>query len=117
MGLSVSRRVGTAPRRNRIKRMLRESFRLLQHELPGGYDWIVVVRAHEPLKLTEYQDLLRRLTVKLQSIWSKRRENRPIESRKYALAADSTRGSLPRHARPDPRRAVQVSADVQPVCD
>ena len=58
IGLSVPRHVGTAPRRNRIKRLLRESFRLTQNELPKGYDWIIVVRRHEPLKLAEYQDIL-----------------------------------------------------------
>ncbi len=65
LGLSVSRRVGTAPRRNRIKRMLRESYRLQQDDLPRGYDWIVVVRAHEPLPLAEYEKLLSALVFKL----------------------------------------------------
>jgi ribonuclease P protein component len=77
LGLSVSRRVGTAPRRNRIKRMLRESFRLLQHDLPAGYDWVVVVRAHEPLELAEYQNLLRQLTSKLHAACTRRAAKPP----------------------------------------
>ena len=66
MGLSVSRRVGTAPQRNRIKRLLRESFRHLDPANRAGYDFIVVVRPHAALALVEYQiildDLMKRLT-------------------------------------------------------
>jgi ribonuclease P protein component len=74
LGLAVPRHVGTAARRNRIKRLLRESFRLMQHDLPPGqgYDWIIVVRPHEPLQLAEYQKLLSALTVRLHNDWEKR---------------------------------------------
>jgi ribonuclease P protein component len=72
LGLSVSRRVGTAPRRNRIKRLLRESFRLLQHDFPRPYDLVIVVRPHEPLLLAEYQRLLTALMVKLHQAWQQR---------------------------------------------
>ena len=73
LGMSVSRKVGTAVRRNRIRRLVRESFRLLQHDLPQGYDWVVVVRAHEPLILAEYQKLLSATLVRLHHTWSKRK--------------------------------------------
>ena len=72
LGLSVSRRVGNAVRRSRVKRMLREAFRFLQHDFPRGYDLVVVVRPHEPLILAEYQKLLSALLVKLHANWSKR---------------------------------------------
>ena len=69
LGMSVNRKVGTAVRRNRIRRLIRESFRLLQHDLPQGYDLVVVVRPHEPLILAEYQKLLSALVVKLHRTW------------------------------------------------
>jgi ribonuclease P protein component len=72
LGLSVSRRVGTAPRRNRIKRMLREAFRLMQHDFPRAYDIVIVVRPHEPLMLAEYQRMLTSLLVKLHAMWNER---------------------------------------------
>lgn len=61
LGLTVSRKVGHAVQRNRIKRLLREAFRLTQHDLTqitGGYDMVVVVRPHAPQKLIDYQQLL-----------------------------------------------------------
>lgn len=58
LGLSVPRRVGNAVVRVRIKRRLREAFRLGQYDGPTGYDLVVVVRPHEVLPVAEYQALL-----------------------------------------------------------
>jgi ribonuclease P protein component len=76
LGLSLSRKVGTAVRRNRIKRLLREAFRLLRHDLPRGYDLLIVVRPHEPMILAEYQRLLSASIVKLHQLWEKRQSSR-----------------------------------------
>jgi ribonuclease P protein component len=44
LGLSVGRRVGGAVRRHRVKRLIREAFRLSQYDLPMGFDIICVIR-------------------------------------------------------------------------
>jgi len=72
LGISMAKAVGTAPRRNRIKRLLREAFRLHQHDWPEGYDLVIVVRPHEPMVLAEYQKLLTALMIKLHSTWQSR---------------------------------------------
>ena len=65
IGIRISRRCGTAAVRNRIKRLLRESFRLMQHDWPLAVDLIVTVKPHAPLGLAEYQKLLSGAMVKL----------------------------------------------------
>jgi ribonuclease P protein component len=44
LGLSVSRRVGGAVERNRVKRTLREAFWAEAERLPDGSDYVVVAR-------------------------------------------------------------------------
>ncbi|MDO5555028.1 MAG: ribonuclease P protein component [Planctomycetia bacterium] len=49
IGLSISKRVGSSPVRNRWKRLLREVFRRHKATLPTGCDFIVIVRPGTPL--------------------------------------------------------------------
>jgi len=72
LGLSVPRRVGKAAARNRIKRRLREAFRLLMPEAPSGYDLVVVVRPHGALAMVEYQRLLLSAWRRLDHDWRRR---------------------------------------------
>jgi ribonuclease P protein component len=44
LGLAVSRKVGGAVERNRVKRRLRTAFEPLQDTLPGGRDFVLIVR-------------------------------------------------------------------------
>ena len=45
LGLAVSRRVGNAVARNRVKRRIREWFRHRREELPADTDWVLIARA------------------------------------------------------------------------
>jgi ribonuclease P protein component len=65
LGLSVGRRLGSAVRRNRYKRTLREAFRRLQHELPAGYDYVVIPRGGGQPCAAAYMESLRHLCAKL----------------------------------------------------
>ena len=54
LGITVSKKVGKSVQRNRVKRLIREAFRMLKLELHQHYD-IVVVGRHAACGLSVHQ--------------------------------------------------------------
>src|SRR5947209_14390597 len=65
LGLSVSRKVGGAVRRNRLRRLYREAFRLTRADLPTGLDLVLIPRGTDEPRL---EDLRRSLPVLAHSL-------------------------------------------------
>ena len=66
LGLSVGKKVGSAVRRNRTKRTLREAYRLSQHDLPGPWDYVLIPRVGVAASTEQYRESLMRLSLELQ---------------------------------------------------
>jgi ribonuclease P protein component len=87
IGLAIGRRVGNAARRNRVKRLLREAFRLERANLPGTYDLVVGARSHGEVPLDTYRAALRSAVERLHALWTRRQAR---QDRREALPGDPT---------------------------
>ncbi|MEO0479632.1 MAG: ribonuclease P protein component [Planctomycetota bacterium] len=79
IGLAVSKDHGRAVRRNKIKRLVREAFRLTRPNMPGHFDLIVIPRPDHEARyvLPALQTELMELVVELQA----RRDEKPRRRR------------------------------------
>ncbi len=102
VGFTVSRRVGNAVERNRVRRRLRELLRLASVEdLRAGYDYVMIGR-RAALDLP-FGDMMRELDAALQRIHAVERERTGGAAKGSLHEAGSQAPSRPRSP-PRPRR-------------
>ena len=66
MGVSVGKRHGKSVKRNRIKRLLREAFRLETDALQGNYAFVLIPKVAEEYTFSTFQNDIRWILKKAQ---------------------------------------------------
>jgi ribonuclease P protein component len=76
LGMSVSRKYGPAVRRNRLRRLYREAFRLTKHEMPTGLDLVLIPRTSADAELETLKKVIPALVARLADKIKKEAESR-----------------------------------------
>jgi len=61
LGLTASKKVGKSVRRNRVKRLIKENYRLFEPYVRTGYMFVIVVRARQDKILPDYHEIHREM--------------------------------------------------------
>lgn len=72
--MTITRKVGNAVRRNRIRRCIREAFRLHRELFPAGFDYVFIVKKDAAIQGTG--DVLDELRGAKEKLWRRASEVR-----------------------------------------
>jgi ribonuclease P protein component len=106
LGITVSRQVGNAVRRNRVKRLVRETFRQQRSLFPDACDLVVIAKSGTPstLTLADVQREFEQASGALRSAWANVRSrgdagSSPARERKVEAPGSPGRGRRKDEAR------------------
>lgn len=69
IGIAIQKKLGKSVKRNRVKRIIRENYRLIESSIPKGFDLVFVWRKNNPLEKVTFfavQEDLQEIFQKLQ---------------------------------------------------
>lgn len=79
IGLSTSKKLGIAVVRNRIRRLLREAYRLNKESVPQGFDYIIIPKVRPDYHLESLQTSLIKVSKQASRRASRDPEAKPAE--------------------------------------